>query len=276
MWRGLAAVVLALFAAFIFCTAPSRRGRRLALPSLYAHRGLHGNGVAENTLVAFERACRAGVGIEMDVRLSADGEVVVFHDDTLARLCGRNERVDALTLAQLRALSLPGGGRIPTLAEALAAIDGRAPLLVEIKSGANLARLCARTLEQMRGYAGVWAVESFHPLAVRYFRRHAASVPRGQLVSLPDEYLGAVARAGAWALSHLLTNFLSRPDFIAYDLRMATGCAVRAQRRLYRARLAAWTVRDRVRLREALARGESVIFECDRGKAPITQEDLRF
>ena len=273
-WLTVPAILLALFLLYIFCTAPARHGRALPLARLYAHRGLHGNGVAENSLAAFRRACEAGVGIELDVRLSADGEVVVFHDATLKRLCGREGRVDSLTLAQLRAIPLPDGSRIPTLQETLQQANGRAPLLVEIKNGPGLARLCALTLTQLRAYAGPWAAESFDPRAVRWFRRHAPEIPCGQLVSLPDEYLGTVQRAGAWALSHLLANFLSRPDFIAYDHRMDSGLALRVQRKCYHARLAVWTVRSREALKNALARGESVIFEAWQGEGPISEEDI--
>ena len=275
LWCLIPALLLALFLLYVFLTAPARRGRALPLARLYAHRGLHGNGASENSLTAFERACEAGVGIELDVRLSVDGEAVVFHDATLERLCGRRERVDALTLAQLRALSLPDGSRIPTLEEALACVSGRIPLLVEVKNGRGLTRLCAQTLTQLRSYSGPWAVESFDPRAVRYFRRNAPEAPRGQLVSLPDEYLGAVLRTGAQALSHLLANFLSRPDFIAYDRRMEGRRTLRIQRGLYRARLAVWTVRSRAELKSALARGESAIFEAWQGDDPIQIEDVR-
>ena len=147
--------------------------------------------------------------------------------------------------------------------------------LVEVKNGRGLTRLCARTLQQLRAYDGAWAVESFDPRAVRYFRRRAPEVPRGQLVSLPDEYLGAVLRAGAQALSHLFANFLSRPDFIACDRRMENGFTLRVQRGLYRARLAVWTVRSRAELKSALARGESAIFEAWQGDDPIQMEDIR-
>ena len=273
IWLAAFAVLALVLGVYVFCTAPSRRSRALSLPRLFAHRGLHGAGVSENSLEAFARACTAGVGIELDVRLSADGSVVVFHDDTLARLCGLPERIDALTLAQLRAFSLPDGSGIPTLQEVLDLVAGRVPLLVEIKNGRNLTRLCAGTLERLRAYKGEYAVESFNPLAVRYFRRYAADVPRGQLVSLPDEYRGAVLRAGAGALSHLLANVLSRPDFVAYDQRMDGCFSLRMQRRLYRARLARWTVRSRSQLQAALMRGESVIFEAGLGNDPIDPAD---
>lgn len=272
-WLYIAIILLAIFAIYAFCSAPSRRGRTLELPRLYAHRGLHGKGASENSLEAFERACRAGVGIELDVRLSADDMVVVFHDDTLERLCGQTSCVDAMTLAQLKTCPLPDGTSIPTLEEVLALVAGRVPLLIEIKNGRNLAWLCALTLERLRAYPGEYVVESFNPLAMRYFRRYAAHVPRGQLVSLSDGYLGAVLSVGAGALSHLMANFLSRPDFVAYDRRMQGVPAMHVQRTLHHTRLAIWTVHSRAELRKALARGESVIFEVGQGDDPIDPEN---
>ena len=108
------------------------------------------------------------------------------------------------------------------------------------------------------------------PRAVRLFSPPRPKIGRGQLVATPDEYLGAVLRTGAQALSHLLANFLSRPDFIAYDRRMEGGRTLRIQRGLYRARLAVWTVRSRAEVKNALARGESAIlaWQGDEDSAP--------
>ena len=98
----------------------------------YAHRGLWGGDVPENSLRAFEAAAQAGLGCELDVRVTADAKLVVFHDATLQRMCGRPERVDALPLRTLRTIRLPDGSAIPTLEEALEAMTGM-PTLVEMK-----------------------------------------------------------------------------------------------------------------------------------------------
>lgn len=271
---ALSAVAL-LVALYAFLTAPSRRSRRVALPPLYAHRGLHGDGASENSLEAFERACRAGVGIELDVRFTADGEVVVFHDDALARMCGAPQRVSQTPLAELRRLALPDGSRVPTLEEALACVAGRVPLLVEIKTCRNICALSAETLRRLRAYAGEVAVESFNPLALAYLRRHAPQIPRGQLVSQPDAYRGTAMRVGARAMSNLLANCLSRPDFIAYSHFISEGFAMRVQRGVYRTPCAVWTARERALLLRARERGESVIFEIGQGEDPIRLDDLR-
>ena len=116
-------VLIFLLFFWLWALWPQRiRGSRLApfLGRCYAHRGLHGDGVPENSLEAFRRATQAGYGMELDVRLTADGEVVVFHDATLQRMCGMDKRVDALTLKQLQQLRLGDSlDSIPTFRQVL-------------------------------------------------------------------------------------------------------------------------------------------------------------
>lgn len=253
----------ALAALVLFMIAPSRSRRADEWRGTpFAHRGLHGDGVEENTLEAFERACRAGVGIELDVQLSRDGEAVVFHDETLMRLAGDPRRVDQVDWAELRSMRLCRGGRIPSLKEALERIDGRAPLLVELKNGRGNRRLCETATALLRGYRGAYLVESFNPLMLRWLKKHAPDVVRGQLVGAAPLYLAVHAgRVGAFALSKLTLNFLARPDFIAYDVSASRYAVPRVQRRLFHAPLAAWTVRDEETYRACAGRGEMPIFE---------------
>ena len=142
----------------------------LAVP--IAHRGLHDRaaGVVENSRAAFAAAIAAGYGIEMDIQRSADGEAVVFHDDEMPRLTGLPGLVHDYTVAQLSATPLLDGGEtVPTLAEVLALVAGRAPLLIEIKDqdgalGPGVGPLEARVAELLGGYAGPVALMSFNPL----------------------------------------------------------------------------------------------------------------
>ncbi|NLF27252.1 MAG: glycerophosphodiester phosphodiesterase [Clostridiales bacterium] len=269
-WIWICGAPALLLILYVFMTAPNPRKRARNLPMLYAHRGLHGPDVVENGLAAFERACRAKLGIEFDVRFTRDNRVVVFHDDALDRMFGSPERVDRLTLEELRAMELADGGAVPTLDEVLALVDGRVPLLIEIKNCRRIARLCAAVKEKLENYAGEYAVESFNPLALRWFRRRAGDVPRGQLVAHPEEYMGVTGAVGAFLLSNLLANCLSRPDFVAYDLNMAREFAIRVQRKIYRAKLAAWTVRTRSALNWLMRTGQSAIMEIEIGKDPIS------
>ena len=189
----------------------------------YAHRGLHTPDriVPENSLAAFRRAADGGYGIELDVRLTRDGYVVVYHDDTLSRLCGVNKRVDELSYDELRALSLCGTMQtIPLFSEVLETIGGRVPLIVELKGGGKHRReLCQKTWALLRDYKGHACVESFDPLMVAWFRFHAPSLLRGQLASPRQDYLrGGKSAPVAFLLSRTLLNFISRPQFIAYRI----------------------------------------------------------
>lgn len=255
-------ILLILVAAGIFIFAPSRRRRPMHRwrGTAFAHRGLHGDGCCENTLAAFEAACRAGYGIELDVQLSRDGAVVVFHDDDLLRLTGDGRRLDALDLDDLRSIVLPHGGRIPSLEEVLSLVNGRVPLLVELKNGRRNAELCQKTLALLRSYRGKYLIESFNPLILLWFRRHARSVLRGQLVTEMKGYLPSFGKAVAWLLASLALNSLARPDFVAYDADAAFPVP-RIQRALFRTPMACWTIKRPERFEAAMEVGEMPIFE---------------
>lgn len=204
-----------------------------------AHRGLHTRDqtVPENSIAAFTAALDGEYGIELDVRLTADGEVVVFHDDTLQRVCGAPGRVDETDFADLRALPLFGTDqRVPLLREVLELVDEREPLVIELKTAKDYGDLCERTWRILRLYDGDICVESFDPRILRWFKKNAPGLLRGQLSALPKRLnRGAAGYAVGW----LLANFLGRPHFIAYEkgLRPVT---VRLVERF--AMRAVWTV----------------------------------
>ena len=138
----LAGVLLLLLLLYLLSLRTQRR-RAAAAPFMawsYAHRGLHDGSLPENSLAAFEAACAAGYGIELDVQLSRDGVPVVFHDATLDRVCGRPGRVADFTAAELGSMPLCGRAEhtIPTLAAVLRLVDGRVPILVEIKASGKI------------------------------------------------------------------------------------------------------------------------------------------
>lgn len=187
----------------------------------YAHRGLHdiGAGIPENSLEAFRLAALNGYGAELDVQLSRDGQVVVFHDDTLERVCGVLARVDELEYRELKELPLLGTEeRIPLFTEVLELFDGgkERPLIVELKTGPRNGELCRKTYEILKQYPGLACIESFNPLIVSWFRKYAPEVVRGQLASVLSDYLPQQNRFMAFLLSRCALNFLARPDFVAY------------------------------------------------------------
>ena len=253
-------VILVVLGVFVIAPARSKRAEAWR-GTAFAHRGLHGEGVDENTLEAFERACRLGVGIELDVQMTRDGELVVFHDEGLTRLAGDPRRVDEVDWAELKAMTLKEGGRVPAFEEVLKLVDGRVPLLVELKSGRSNRKLCEGTMALLKAYEGRYVVESFNPLMLRWLRKNAPEVVRGQLVGAKPSYLAVMGWPGAVVLSTLSLNFLARPDFVAYDVEAKHFATPRVQRLLFHTTMAAWTVRDEETWQSCMARNEMPIFE---------------
>ena len=186
----------------------------------YAHRGLHSRDkrVPENSLAAFSLAAEAGYGIELDVQLSRDGQVVVFHDDTLNRVCGVEGRVDEYDYEQLKDMQLCGSEQtIPLFSQVLELVDGRSTLIVELKPGKKNMELCRKTYELLKAYRGSVCIESFHPIIVAWFRFHAPELVRGQL-AMPAKYYEEQTPFMRFMLSNTLFNFIARPQFIAYRI----------------------------------------------------------
>ena len=150
---------------------------------LIAHRGLHENpAVPENSRTAFAKAAEAGYGIELDVQLTADDQLVVFHDETLQRVCGDPRKLHELTYAELGDMRLLGTEeKIPLFRDVLALIGGRVPLLVEIKSEGRYTETTRLACEMLKTYDGIYIVESFHPMVLRQIRKEHPDVIRGQL-----------------------------------------------------------------------------------------------
>lgn len=213
----------------------------------YAHRGLFDNKtVPENSLEAFRRATELGFGIELDVQLTADGHVVVFHDYTLTRVCGADVKLSDLTLDELRAHRLLGSQyTIPTLAEVLELVDGRVPLLIELKGESTNDDVCLPTARLLDDYNGPFCVESFNPMLLRWFKIHRSEIARGQLVTnlLVEKKTGN--KFLNFLLSGLLLNFLSRPDFIACDVKHTGGPSYYICAKLFKTKRFYWTVRNR-------------------------------
>ena len=262
-------ILLVIFLALAFMTHPSlhyakcQRWRN----ERFAHRGLHDikRGLVENTLPAFAAARDAGFGMELDIRFSKDMQLVVFHDDDLLRLAGDARRVRQLTLEELKAIPLAGidSARIPTLREVLDMVDGKTPLLIELKSGPDNARLCQALMDMLADYRGKYIVESFNPLIVAWFRFHTPQVVRGQLVGPMPSYRPTGNGIAAFCMAGLLANFISRPDFIAYDANARRFFSPHFQRFMFRTPMAAWTVRDQTTAALIRKRGEMIIFEGD-------------
>ena len=215
-------VLLILVALYLFMICPRvfRKADRTPFMGVdYAHRGLFDNqsDAPENSLKAIKKAVDAGYGIEFDVQLSKDDIPVVFHDASLKRMCGIDGKVWDYTLEELQQMHLAQSEEtIPTFADVLAAVAGKVPLIIEYKMDRPDTKVCVLGNELLKDYKGVYCVESFHPLAVRWYKKNRPEVMRGQLCEEYWKYNNNLPKPLAYFLGYLLSNGMTRPDFIAY------------------------------------------------------------
>lgn len=221
-------------------------------PAGFAHRGLHGPGVPENSMAAFRAALDAGAGIECDVRLSGDGEVMVFHDHDLRRLCASALAVESATAQILSAQRLyDSGEHIPTLGQLIELVSGQVPILVELKCrGNNASRLSAAVADRLADYAGAVGAMSFEPKVGRWFARHRPLMRRGLVIS-----------ERASALDRWRGMVVAKPHFIAVDraaLDRPWVTKARLKHWLY-----SWTIRTAGEREIAQVHADALIWEGD-------------
>jgi glycerophosphoryl diester phosphodiesterase len=232
-----------------------------------AHRGLHerDKGRIENSPAAFRAAVEHGFAIECDVQLSADGEAMVFHDFTLDRLTAGSGRVDRQRAAALAAITIEGGtDRIPTLANLLDLVGGRAPIVVEIKSrfDGDL-RLTRRVLEVLAGRPEPVALKSFDPRIVAALRMMVPDRPRGIVAmadySYPD--YESIPAAEKWAMANLLHYAETEPDFISWHVKALPHAAPHLCRVGLGLPVMSWTVRTPEDRAAAALYADQMVFE---------------
>jgi glycerophosphoryl diester phosphodiesterase len=243
-----------------------------------AHRGWHGSGRPENSLAAAQAAIAAGYAIECDIQRTADGEAVVFHDDTLDRLTVGQGRVSDHGLADLRGLTLAGTAeRIPTLAELLALIAGRVTLVCEIKSDFDGDfRLSRRAAEIVQTYDGPLAFKSFDPEPIAYLRASGCRRPLGIVAQADydDPYFAALTREQRRDCAAFLHLARTRPDFLSWsvgDLPHAAPSFMRAERKP----VMVWTVRRPEQWAAAKLYADQAVFEGLTPSSPEGASDPR-
>ena len=216
----------------------------------FAHRGLHrAPGIIENSLASFAASLDYGAGIECDLRLTADDQILVFHDADAQRLCGSPEIIGQSTLAELSHLTI-GGHPLPTLAVLLALVAGRAPILLEAKVNRDLYRFGRALVAALDGYSGPVGVMSFHPGLMRWLKTNAPHLRRGLVI-----------RDSLSPLKRWIAMKLADPAFLAVDVAAIDRPWVanaRARLPVY-----TWTVRTCVDRALALANADALIWEAD-------------
>ena len=264
---GILLTVILILAILFVLAVQCRRGHK-GLEALrgwnYAHRGLHGNGIPENSMAAFRAALEAGYGVELDIHLLKDGSLAVFHDGTLDRCTGKSGTPEELTAADLKDYPLEGTEEtIPLFSQVLELFAGRAPIIVELKPvGGNHAALCQAACHMLDGYNGVYCLESFDPRCIHWWKKNRPELIRGQLsedfVHNPKSPLPLVLK---FLLTHQLENFLIRPDYVAYKFADRKTPSVFLARKLLGAQGVTWTITKPEDLDTARKEGWIPIFE---------------
>lgn len=259
----IAAVIILFYFLAIMPRLGHRKPRKAFLGVYYAHRGLHDNSGAapENSMAAFKKAVEAGYGIELDVQLTKDGMPVVFHDFTLKRACGREGKVCDYTWDELSGFKLfHSEETIPRFENVLDLVKGSVPLIVELKVEWTDISVCPKADELLRKYQGLYCIESFNPLALLWYRRHHNEVVRGQL---SDGFLKSGEFHGILygILQYLLLNWITKPDFVAYNHKYSKNLSRRLCRSLYGNMAVAWTIKSQEEL--ALSKDQFDIFIFD-------------
>ena len=222
-----------------------------------AHRGLHDLQAPENTLAAFEKAKTANYPIELDVRGIDDETVIVFHDDKLCRLTGKDGYVGNLVKEQLKNHNiLKTEQTIPTFEEVLELVNGQVPLLIEIKNTNKVGKFEKKIIEMLKNYEGDYAVQSFNPYSVEFFRRNAPHIQRGQLSSffVGEKSLSFIKK---YILKRMLFNRMAKPDFISYDHSYLPNIYVSKTK----LPVLTWTVRSQKEYEEVKPYCDNIIFE---------------
>jgi glycerophosphoryl diester phosphodiesterase len=242
--------------------APPPEPRRIAFlkGQPFAHRGLHGGAIVENSRAAFEAAIALGHGIELDVQGNAANEAYVFHDATFDRLTDARGAIAEALGPELAKITLRGTTEaIPRFDEILALVAGRVPILIEIKApGPLVGMLCLSVRRALEGYRGQVAVMSFNPEVGRWFHEHAPRIVRGLVVTQQQDS-GRFRNIRGRATRHAAL-WRAKPDFLAYDIRDLPA-RFPSQQRTRGLPVLTWTVRTPAQEAVALKHADEVIYE---------------
>lgn len=244
----IAAALVFLFCVYLFLIMPrmaKRPDMSAMIGRIYAHRGMFTNPeIPENSMEAFRLAVEHGYGIELDLHLTTDGKVVVFHDDSLTRVCGIEKNTDSCSFGELSECRLfDTEYKIPLFTDVLALVDKKVPLIVELKGkSAADTKLADAAWDILKSYDGPYCVESFNPMLIKRFRQIAPHVATGILSSnLMKTNQKDVLN---FVLTTMATNMLCRPDFVAYEHAYDKNIAFILCKNLFHPHTAVWTLRE--------------------------------
>ena len=263
---GISALAMLLAVVYVILIFPAQKkpavSKRLH-KAMYAHRGYHNKEgfVYENTLEAFELAVQKGFGIEFDINLSKDKQPVIMHDDSLKRMCGVDVKISESLYDDIKDINInDSDSTIPHLSNVLSVVDGKVPLLIELKTvGDNYCELCEAVFELLDGYNGDFSIESFDPRVLVWLKKHRPSVTRGQLSC----FISTKSTHGKRAilLRNLMMNFMAKPHFVAYRFKDRSNFSFKLNK-LFGAQIYYWTIKNKNDAKKAISENGAIIFEA--------------
>lgn len=258
---------LTIILLFLYSIAPRFRYRKTVLSFSqynFAHRGYWNMemNIPENSLPSFQLAVEHGFGIELDLHLTKDGKIVVFHDDFLSRMCGVDLSVENTTYEELSQYHLAGTSeKIPLFSEVLALVNGKVPLLIELKLPSSNTALCSLVQKELQHYNGTYLIQSFNSLGLLWFRKHAPHILRGQLSSNLTKTEPNIPFIACFVVEYLLSNVFTRPDFVSYRLKDEKNISLMLHKYLFNTPIAVWTLHTEEELSYARSKYSIPILE---------------
>ena len=226
-----------------------------------AHRGLHTKDIPENSLSAFENALKNNYAIELDVQFTKDKEVVVFHDENLKRMTNDTRNIEDVNYDELKNLRLGNTNEIiPTLEEVLELVDSKVAILIEIKDCKDYIELSEKTYEILKGYEGNYAIQSFNPFILEWYKNNASEVVRGQLSGTFTEGSESLNSFEKFVLKNMLLNFKSNPNYIGYELEGIPKSKLESLRKKG-VPIIVWTVKNKEDMEKAYKYSDNITFE---------------
>lgn len=237
---------------YLFLIKPNTKKNRIekmkSFEEVYlTHRGLFNNvDVPENSLIAFKKTVENGYGTELDVQLTLDNKLVVFHDETLLRMCGIDKKLRDCTYKELQTYNLLNTNeKIPLFKDVLDILKEDTPLVIEIKPEGDYIKTTDETINLIKLYKRNYTMESFNPNVVKHLKDKYPEIIRGQLAyDMLNDQKAKGSCLLKFALTNLLTNFMTRPDYIAYDIKNMNNLSFKICSKLFKAECVAWTVKS--------------------------------
>lgn len=220
--------------------------------NIISHRGVHDKQIFENSIEAFEKAIEKNYIIELDLHCTKDGKVIVFHDDNLKRLTGQDKNIKEITFDEIKKFKF-----IPEFSEVLKKVDGKVPILIELKTDNKVGILESKVIEILKKYKGEYAIQSFNPFSLVWLKKHQPNIIRGQLVSkFKNEKMNSIKKI---ILKNMFLNFITKPDFISYnveDLEIREILKIKKKKTIL-----GWTVRTKKEYEKLIKYYDNLICE---------------